>query len=132
MMQVRPSDAVSPSRHQPMSKPLNNYLRTHRKLSGLTQTEVAYLLEAESAQTISRFEHGTQLPHLDQAFALETLFATPLDELFIGLHDDIERRTQNHAYLLTRMLADEPNDEIKVQKLRTLQQIYQPALETDP
>ena len=111
-----------------MSLPLTSYLRTHRKLSGLTQTEVAYLLEAESAQTISRLERDEQIPTLDQAFSLAVLFELPVDELFIGLYQRVEQRTQNHSYLLRKMLADDPDDEQKKQKLRTLTRIYKRAL----
>ena len=111
-----------------MSEPLTSYLRTHRKLSGLTQTEVAYLIEAESAQTISRLERDKQIPGLDQAFALSVLFDVPTDELFIGLERTITRRTRNHAYLLKKMLTDEPDDEARKQELRTLTDIYERAL----
>ena len=126
--------ALEPSLHHAttnMSEPLNSYLRTHRKISGLTQTEVAYLLEAESAQTISRLEHDQQTPDLAQAFALSVLFDVPLDELFIGLFRSIEMRTQNHSYLLRKLLADDPDDELKKQKLRTLARVYESALRND-
>jgi transcriptional regulator with XRE-family HTH domain len=111
-----------------MSEPLTSYLRTYRKLSGLTQTEVAYLIEAESAQTISRLERDEQKPDLEQAIALSVLFEVPADELFVGLAHRAEQRTQNHAYLLQKMLADDPNDEVKKQKLRTLGRVYESAL----
>lgn len=111
-----------------MSEPLNSYLPTHRKISGLTQTEVAYLLEAESAQTISRLERGEQMPDLAQAFGLAVLFDVPVSELFIGLYRDIELRTQNHAYLLRKMLADDPDDELRKQKFRTLDAVYESAM----
>ena len=115
-----------------MSEPLTSYLRSHRKHSGLTQTEVAYVLEAEGAQTISRLEREVQMPDLVQAFALAVLFEVSTEELFLGLHRSIEMRTQNNAYLLEKLLADDPDDELKRQKLRTLRRVYGRALRDDP
>jgi DNA-binding XRE family transcriptional regulator len=114
-----------------MSEPLTSYLRSRRKLSGLTQTEVAYVLEAEGAQTISRLEREVQTPDLVQAFALAVLFEVSTEELFLGLHRSIEMRTQNNAYLLEKLLADDPDDELKKQKLRTLRRVYGRALRDD-
>lgn len=92
---------------------------------------MAYLLEAESAQTISRLERGDQLPDLAQAFRLSVIFDVSAQELFVGLYGEVARRSQNHAYLLTKMLVDDPDDEVKKQKLRTLARVHERALADD-
>jgi len=111
--------------------PLASYLKAHRKLSGLSQTEIAYLLSADSPQTISRLERGNQTPDLPAAFAFEVIFDVPVHELFEGTYADVEMRTQNHAYLLARRIEQLPDDEANRLKLRTLKRVYERALEPD-
>ena len=115
-----------------MSDPLESYLRTYRKLSGFTQTEIAYLLQAESAQTVSRLERGEQVPDLVQAFSLEVVFGVPLEQLFAGIQRKARMQTQNRAYLLAKMLADEPESAEKSLKSQTLERIYRSALDEEP
>ncbi len=51
-----------------MNNAIAIYLRTYRKRSGLTQSEVARLLGLESGQLISRYERLDRSPNLETVF----------------------------------------------------------------
>ena len=72
---------------------LENYLRTYRKRSGLTQREVAFLLGSKNGAQLSRYEKHRRLPPLHTALAFETIFKIPLPELFAGLRESVGRET---------------------------------------
>jgi transcriptional regulator with XRE-family HTH domain len=75
---------------------LDNYLRSYRKKSGLTQSEVGFLLGRSNGAQISRYEKRRRLPPLQIALALEALLGVPVSQLFAGIHDsadaDIRKR----------------------------------------
>src|SRR2546429_9576493 len=63
---------------------LENYLRTYRKRSGLTQREVAFLVGCRNGAQVSRYEKRRRLPPLRTALACEAAFGVPVAELFAG------------------------------------------------
>lgn len=74
----------------------DNYLRSYRKKSGLTQSEVGFLLGRTNGAQISRYEKCRRLPPLEIALALEALLGVPVSQLFAGIHEsanaDIRKR----------------------------------------
>ena len=74
-----------------MSPRLDNYLRTYRKQSGLTQTEVAFLLGRGNSAQVSRYEKQHHLPPLRTALACGRIFRVHLPELFAGIQESIDR-----------------------------------------
>lgn len=112
-----------------MSEPLHSYLKTHRKHSGLTQAEIAYLLEHKNAKIISRYECQIQKPDLEAAFALSQVFGVPAHEIFQGIYTEIEVTTQNHAYLLAKKVELDLPSPSRDQKLAFLRAIFQKALD---
>src|SRR5437660_10555182 len=64
---------------------LQNYLRTYRRKSGLTQQEVAFLLGRKNGAQLSRYEKRQHLPPLRTALACEAIFHVPVAELFGGV-----------------------------------------------
>ena len=66
---------------------LENYLRTYRKRSGLTQREVAFLVGCRNGAQVSRYEKRRRLPPLRMALACEAAFGVPVSELFAGLRE---------------------------------------------
>lgn len=66
---------------------LENYLRTYRRRSGLTQREVAFLLGCETGAQVSRYEKRRRLPPLATALACEAVFGVPVAELFAGVRE---------------------------------------------
>ena len=67
-------------------------LRTHRRIWGLSQRELAALLGMESRAHISRIEHGKRTPSMETALACSTLFGVPLGTLFPQVAIEIEER----------------------------------------
>lgn len=91
-----------------MANHLENYLRTQRKQSGLTQREVAFLLGGKNGNQVSRYERRRWLPPLKTALAFEAIFTVPVAELFAGVHQTIaedvaKRRAELRAILVARM-----------------------------
>lgn len=87
-----------------------NYLRTHRKRSGLTQEDVAFLLELKSCQIISRYEQLTRIPSLRSALACQVVFDVAPRELFPGMYRNIEKLTIVRVELLAKRIeARHPN-----------------------
>ena len=88
---------------------LENYLRTHRKRSGLTQREVAFLLGWKTDGSLGRYEKRRRLPPLKTAIACEEIFGVPVGELFAGVRQavgkDIEKR---RLELRTRLQTTTP------------------------
>ncbi len=64
---------------------LDNYLKTYRKRSGLSQSEIAFLLGRKSAAQVSRYEQRRSVPSLFTALACSAMLGVPPEELFAGL-----------------------------------------------
>lgn len=95
---------VEPGRDQGnrtmMPQPLPSYLRTHRKRSGLTQEEVAYLLGARSGTKVSRYERRTRVPTLATVFAIQVVYGVTAHELFPGVFEEIRDTVIKRATVL--------------------------------
>jgi transcriptional regulator with XRE-family HTH domain len=63
---------------------LPTYLRTYRKHTGLTQTEVAYVLGINRSD-LWQYETSRREPSLRVLLALQILYRIPLRKLFAGL-----------------------------------------------
>lgn len=79
---------------------LTNYLRSHRKRSGLSQSEVAFLLGGGSGSKISAYERNAREPSLCALLAFELLYEAPLKELFAGLHERVRQELARRTRLL--------------------------------
>jgi len=72
----------------------------HRKRSGFSQEEIAFLLLCQSGTKLSRYECFKQTPSLETALACEVIFQVPIRELFAGLFDEVEEQTLERIELL--------------------------------
>ena len=99
---------------------LNNYLRTFRKRTGLSQREVAYLLGCHDGSKISRYERFQRQPNLETALALRIIFNTPVREMFAGLGEQVEKKTLRRIGVLGRRLHTKTPDSMTEQKLEAL------------
>src|SRR5258706_10075515 len=111
---------------------LENYLRSYRKQSGLTQDEVGFLLGRRNGAQVSRYEKRHRLPPLQTALACEEIFGVPISELFAGVRQavgrDIEKR---RVELRARLQAGTPNAHdarMTAQKLRSLDDRERPVV----
>ena len=79
--------------HLFVSHKLENYLRTYRKRSGLSQDEVAFLLGCQNGTKVSRYERFARKPSLETLFAYEVVFGASARELFAGAYQKVEKKT---------------------------------------
>src|SRR5712692_5609597 len=83
---------------------LENYLRSHRKESGLTQQEVAFLLGCEDGTLVSRYEKRRRLPPIETALACEEIFGVPVAELFAGMRQSVGKDVAKRRFELMSQL----------------------------
>jgi DNA-binding XRE family transcriptional regulator len=75
---------------------LGNYLRTHRKKSGLTQLELGLFLGYRDEGPVSLHERNRTVPPLIAALAYEVIFRVPVSVLFQGLHAEVRRTMEGN------------------------------------
>jgi DNA-binding XRE family transcriptional regulator len=85
---------------------LNNYLRTHRRRFGLSQSEMAFLLGSTRKARVSEYECLEVLPSLKTALAYEFIFGVPVSELFPGVFQQVEKETAKRARSLMEKLEN--------------------------
>jgi DNA-binding XRE family transcriptional regulator len=71
--------------HEQTNGPLSNYLRAHRRKTGLTQHDLARVLGYVNRDAISRHERLESMPSLLLALSYEVLYRVPVSEIFAGL-----------------------------------------------
>jgi len=106
-----------------VSSKLENYLRTYRKRSGLSQEEVGFLLGGHNGSKVSRYERFSRKPNLEALFAYELVFGAPARELFAGSYQKVEKRISHRAQLLTRKLNRATPNSMATRKLQILKAI---------
>ena len=75
---------------------LGNYLRTHRKRTGLSQDALAAALGLKDKTQLSRYERLEALPSLTTALGFETVYHIPVSELFAGVHETIREDIEDN------------------------------------
>ena len=68
---------------------LPNYLRTYRKHSGLSQSDISFLIGLRDKSELSRYERRIRQPSLRTALACQEVFGMPVSELFAGINDSV-------------------------------------------
>lgn len=74
------------------------YVRTHRRLWGLTQAELASLIGLKSPTIISRVEHSKCAPTVEVALACQVIFGLHPSEMFPNVHALVEERIMRNVY----------------------------------
>ena len=101
---------------------LLNYLRTYRKHSGLSQSEVSFLIQLKNKSELSRYETNLRQPSLRIALACQELYGVPVSDLFAGLSDLVARDTRKQMKKLQTRLHEKSERESTgnkiMQKLR--------------
>jgi transcriptional regulator with XRE-family HTH domain len=104
--------------------PLENYLRSYRKESGLSQQEVAFLLGCEDGTIVSRYEKRRRLPPIETALACEEIFGVPVGELLVGMRQsvgkDVAKRRLELASKLQGKVLKGSAAQMNAYKLRKL------------
>jgi DNA-binding XRE family transcriptional regulator len=105
------------------SPKLPNYIRTHRKRTHLTQSEVAFLLGSKTSAHVCRHERLEQTPNLQTLLAYEILFHTPVRNLYGGVHQDVEQKLLRRIRLLIQKLATSGYSRMKARKIEILNEL---------
>jgi transcriptional regulator with XRE-family HTH domain len=83
---------------------LPNYLLTYRKHSGLSQSEISFLIGLKNKSELSRYESGVRQPSLRTALACQAAYGTPVSELFGGVSDSAAKNTRTRMRKLQARL----------------------------
>ena len=76
------------------------YLRTHRRVWGLTVQELASLVGLRSASHMSRIEHGKRTPKIEVALACQVIFGIPASAMFPHVYTLVEDKVMWNIYQL--------------------------------
>jgi DNA-binding XRE family transcriptional regulator len=76
--------------HEQANQPLTNYLRAHRRKTGLTQHDLARVLGYDNREAIARHERLESMPSLLMALSYEAVYHVPVSEIFAGLAGTVE------------------------------------------
>src|SRR5437016_14680172 len=87
---------------------LKSYIKTHRKHSGLSQSEVSFLVRLKNKAELSRYERNVRIPSLRTALACQELYGVAVSDLLAGLSDSVAcdtraRMTRLHARLQAKV-----------------------------
>jgi transcriptional regulator with XRE-family HTH domain len=103
---------------------LGNYLKAHRKKSGLSQLDLGKLLGYRDAGQVSRHERATSNPPLAAALAYELIFQVPIAALFAGARGeivrDVEAKLKDMKATLENLSVRPANANLAAQKLAWL------------
>ena len=108
-----------------MSYRHRNNLKPHRKRSGFTQAELAFLLGLKDHSAISKFEHGEREPDFRMAVAYHAVFDRGLPELFLQVHREVRAEIGKRAERLSEVIGGGPKSAkvaYKLQKLARLKE----------
>src|ERR1039458_9946919 len=90
---------------------LSNYIRTHRKRAGLSQRELARIIDYATKVSVFRHERVLALPPLLAALGYEVLFSVPVSELFAGMREAMEQTVEERLGELEENLRRTPRAE---------------------
>lgn len=74
------------------------YLRTHRRLWGLTQKELADLIGSVSSAQVSRLENSKRAPRIECALACQVIFGIPPSAMFPDAYASVEEAVMRNIY----------------------------------
>jgi transcriptional regulator with XRE-family HTH domain len=97
-------------------------LRTHRRKTQLTQSDVAYLINLKDNSSISRCEKGDRPPTVDIILTYQLLFETHLGELLIAHREKIKNRIASRIKPLIASIEQEPPSDKTIARMEYLKQ----------
>jgi transcriptional regulator with XRE-family HTH domain len=77
-----------------------NYLRFHRKISGLSLRELADVIGLTKEEQISLHEQSREMPLLITALGYEIAFQVPASRLFPGLYESVRNEVESRLTTL--------------------------------
>ena len=106
-------------------QPLVTYLRTYRRRTGLSQTEVAFLIGSIDGKLVSRHECGERLPTLHTVLKYSFILGVPVHDIYEGLSTGVRRDICTRAGGLIRQLQRTERTWRRDRKLRLLEGMIQ-------
>lgn len=100
--------------------PLKSYLKMYRRRTGLSQTDVSYLIGLNDGSNISRHERGRRVPALENLLAYEIIYGTAAGGLYEGLMHSIKEVLLLRAIGLSGRLRRTPRSKARDAKLAFL------------
>ena len=101
-----------------MTDKLPDYFKTQRKLYGMTQKEVAYLLGYMNGQEISRIERRERIPSLRIIVAYSIIFSISVNDLIPGIYQEIEESIEGRVKDLIHLLEQ---NQVKMELQRKIE-----------
>ena len=106
-----------------MARPLPNYLRAHRKRSGFSQNDLAFLLGCRRETKVTRYERFARQPRLQTAFACAIIFRVPPEALFAGAHTEATELVLRQARALLKIVMAHAESPARGRKLALLRSV---------
>lgn len=110
-----------------MSSKVRCYLRTLRNQWGLTQEELASLLNKGDRKRVKCVESGESKPNAWQILAYQLIFGVPAHDLFPKLCEEVDEAVMEAAYRLYQHLEEDRSPEAD-RKRKLLNEIQSRAL----
>ena len=91
-----------------------NYLRTYRKQTQITQSDIAFLLDKEDNSNLSRCEKGKRSPSMEMIMVYHLLFNTPVISFFTNQRDAVKQHLiRRIKELIDDLEREEPTENIQ-------------------
>jgi DNA-binding XRE family transcriptional regulator len=102
---------------------LGNYLRAHRRRSGLTQRELGILVGYGEGDQIGLHERSKSEPSLLTALAYEIIFGAPVGQLFTGFRSAVAQAVCRNLEELKAELAAKRRHKPSTEKMQWLENL---------
>lgn len=100
---------------------LENYILSMRNQSGLSQRDLAFLLD-ERKDRVGYYEQQAALPNLRNAIGMGFVFDEPTEALFAGVSESIRQQIAARAGVLLEQMSDKTTEK-NAHKLETLSRL---------
>jgi transcriptional regulator with XRE-family HTH domain len=97
-----------------------NRIRMLRKQSGLSQSDLAFLLGFTNPASVCLYELRSRIPSTDTMFALSIIFGKPPEELFPDLYKEVEQLIYKRVYSLWKRSLKKPTTKEVAVKIESL------------
>lgn len=96
-------------------------LRRARRVTGLTQSEVSFLLGTQDGLKVSRYERESRYPNLHSVLALEIILRSSVAALYPHVHGAVAEQLRTRMMQLIGTLNSRPDHPATSRKLDHLQ-----------
>lgn len=105
-------------------KQINNYLKVFRKQSGLSQKDVAFIINKPSVCSISKLENNQIVPDLKTVIYLSLVYQKRIKNIFPKLYESCQQDVLENSSRLSGKYhrSDRKKDEMKMTFLEKIMQ----------